>query len=121
MAKTRELTPMQEAFLDALFGEADLDYNKAKQIAGYAPSVPIKSIVSSLKDEITELARFEIAMNAPKAARSMVGVMNDPVMLGAKERLRACEQILDRAGVIKTERIEVDTGGSAVILLPPKN
>ena len=121
MSKSRELTPMQTAFLEALFGEAKGNISEAKRLAGYSASMSTKELIESLQDEIIGIARLQLAQNAPLAAYALADIMADPVTLGAKEKMRAAEQILDRVGIVKTEKIEVDTGGSAVILLPPKN
>lgn len=121
MAKTRELTPMQAEFLEALFGEARGSISEAKRITGFYQSTSEKKIIDMLGDEMIGLARAQLSRSALKAAFALSDAMDDPVTLGVKEKMRAAEQVLDRVGIVKTEKIEVDTGGSAVILLPPKN
>ena len=44
----KELTDLQEKFLNALFGEAKGSYAKAMRIAGYAPSTNSHVIVTQL-------------------------------------------------------------------------
>lgn len=121
MAKSRELTPMQTAFLDALFGEARGNIKEAKKLAGYSPNISEKSLVESLQDEIIAVARLQLAHAAPRAAIAMSDMLDDPVSLGAKEKMRAAEQILDRVGVSKTEKIELDGSAFHVVVLPPKD
>lgn len=118
MAKDKILTNKQKAFLDALFGEAEGDYRTAMNIAGYAETTAINEIVSALKDEIVERTKDVIALHGPKAAftlgKGLTSVQNLSVM-------RAAEQILDRAGVVKPDKIEVDLGeGVGLFVLPPK-
>jgi hypothetical protein len=59
-------------------------------------------------------------MNAPKAAMAVIGGIDDPTQLGIKEKLSAAKDLLDRAGLIKTEKIEVNSSGG-VMLLPAKD
>ena len=42
-----------------------------------------------------------------------------PTQLGIKEKMMAAGQILDRAGVVKTERVNVESSGG-LFILPPK-
>lgn len=116
MAKT--LTDMQKLFLEYLFGEADQNATLAKQMAGYSSNYPTSAVVESLKDEIIEHTKLYLTRNGPKAARKVVDVLDDPTKLGTKEVLAAAKEILDRIGVVKTEKIEV--GGSAIFVLPAK-
>jgi hypothetical protein len=45
--------------------------------------------------------------------------LDDPTQLGIKEKMMAAGQILDRAGVVKTERVNVESSGG-LFILPPK-
>lgn len=116
----RKLTDLQKKFLEVLSEEAAGDMALAKKLAGYSPTTPVSSIVASLKDELVELARTHLATHSLKAAMAMTGVLADPTTLGVKEMLRASEQILDRVGVTKTEKISVEGQVQSVIILPPK-
>ena len=60
-----------------------------------------------------------MAGNAPKAAVAMVSSIDDPTQLGIRDRLSASKEILDRIGLVKTEKMQVEaTGGD--VLMPPK-
>ena len=60
--KTRELTTLQTAFLDALFGEANGDPLKAGELAGYSQN-SWHSVVKALKSDIIERAeRIQLGM-----------------------------------------------------------
>jgi len=61
-----------------------------------------------------------ISMNAPKAALGVVGVLDDPTALGAKNAVSAAKEVLDRAGVVKKEQVEVTAPKGAMFILPPK-
>ena len=49
----------------------------------------------------------------------MYKVMGDVDMLGAKEKMAAAKDLMDRAGFTKTEKIEVSTK-EPVFILPAK-
>ena len=119
MAK-RELTEMQQRFLDVLFEEAEGDPIKAKKLAGYSDNVGTTSITSALTNEIAELTRKFIAQSSTKAAYAMFSVLGkDADMLGFKERISASKDIMDRAGFVKTEKVEV-TAVEPLFILPAK-
>jgi hypothetical protein len=115
----RELTEKQQLFLDVLFEEAEGDPLKAKKLAGYSDNVPTSSVTASLVDEIAELTRKFIAQSSTKAAYTMFKVMGATDMLGAKERMAAAKDLMDRAGFVKTEKVEVTTS-EPVFILPAK-
>lgn len=114
----KDLTDMQKLFLEYLFGEAEGNPAQAKQLAGYSPNYPTSAVVGSLKDEIIEHTKLYLTRNGAKAAMKVVGVLDDPTKLGTKEVLAAAREVLDRIGVVKTEKIDV--GGNAIFILPAK-
>ena len=116
----RELTTKQKTFLQVLFDEADGDYIKAKQIAGYSTTTTAAEVLRSVKDEVVELTKEYLAMNAPRAARAMVNVLERPSELGNQHRLNAAKELLDRIGIHKTDKVEVSTP-NGIMLLPPKD
>ena len=118
MAK-RSLTEKQEKFLAVLFEEAKGDPIVAKKLAGYSDNVATSSITASLADEIAELTRKFIAQSSTKAAFTMFDVMGSNNMLGAKERMAAAKDIMDRAGFVKTEKVEV-SAANPLFILPAK-
>ena len=117
---SRELTERQQKFLAVLFDEAGGDVVQAKLIAGYSASSSTTDIVKSLKDEILEATQLFMSRNAPKAAMAMVGGLYDPTELGLKEKMSAAKELLDRTGLVKTEKMQVESTGG-VMLLPAKN
>ena len=118
MAK-RALTEKQELFLSVLFEAAEGDPLVAKKMAGYSENVPTSQVTASLADEIAELTRKFIAQSSTKAAFTMFKVMGDTDMLGAKERMAAAKDLMDRAGFVKTEKVEV-AAVEPVFILPAK-
>ena len=60
-----------------------------------------------------------MARNAPKAAMAMVGALYDPTELGIRDKMVAAKELLDRTGLVKTEKMHVEASGG-VMLMPPK-
>ena len=116
----RELTTKQQTFLQVLFDEADGDYIKAKRIAGYSETTSPSEVLRSVKDEVLELTKEYMAMNAPRAARAMINVLERPSELGNQHRLHAAKELLDRIGIHKTDKVEVSTP-NGIMILPPKD
>ena len=117
--KKRELTERQQKFLDVLFEEANGDVVKAKLLAGYSEHSATTSIIATMKDEIMEATHLFMSRNAPKAAVAMVSGVDDPTQLGIRDKLAASKELLDRVGLIKTEKVQVEASGG-VMILPPK-
>jgi hypothetical protein len=115
----RALTEKQQKLLAVLFDEAGGDLVAAKKLAGYSDSTTTTEIVSSLKEEIIDATHMYMARNAPKAAMSMVGALYDPTELGIRDKMQAAKELLDRTGLVKTEKMQVEAKGG-VMLMPPK-
>jgi len=116
----RNLTEKQSKFLEVLFEEASGDVVLAKKLAGYNPESSTASIVEALKDEIFDATKTYMSRVGPKAAVAYASALDDPTQLGVKERMVAAGQILDRAGIVKTERVAVESTGG-LFILPPNN
>ena len=117
--KDRNLTEKQQAFLDHLV-ETGGDFKKSAELAGYSGNH--YQVLKSLKEEVADLASDVLAREAPTAAFKIIEVMksNKPVPQ-ANNKLQAAQTILDRVGVSKTDRIDVNhnTGGG-IFILPEK-
>jgi len=116
----KELTEKQRKFLDVLFDEANGDVTQAKLLAGYAPTSSTSDIVRGIKEEVLEATQMFMARNAPRAAVAMVSGINDPTELGMREKMTAAKELLDRTGLVKTEKMQVESTGG-VMLMPVKN
>ncbi len=115
-----ELTSKQETFLEALTGEARGNIRDAMRAAGYSDNTRVNEVVGPLKEQIIERSSLLLAMNAPRATFSMVDVLIDPGALGARNAVSAAAQILDRAGIVKKEQLEVTGPDNGIFILPPK-
>ena len=115
----RKLTEKQEKFLKVLFDVAGGDVVRAKQIAGYADSSATTDIIKSIKEEILEATQLYMSRNAPKAAMAMVSGIDNPTELGVRDKMSAAKELLDRTGLVKTEKMQVESTGG-VMLMPAK-
>ena len=116
----RELTDKQQAFLTHLV-ETQGDAKKAAELAGY--SSHYHHVVKTLKSEILELTQEVLANSAPKAAFKLVEIMDSKrPIIQANNKLAAAQTLLDRVGVGKVERVDVNhnvqSGG--IFLMPDK-
>ncbi len=116
----KELTVKQQTFLDHLV-ETGGDPKEAARLAGYSKNGHWQ-VVHALKNEIIELASNILAQSAPKAAMKLVDVMeSDRPIPQANMKLQAAQTILDRTGLGKQERMDVNhkiEGG--LFILPAK-
>ena len=115
----RKLTERQQKFIDALFAEANGSIKDAKIIAGYSANTNNQEIIKGIKVEIFEATQLYMASNAPRAAMAMVGGLVDPTELGIRDKMAAAKELLDRTGLIKTEKVQVEASGG-VMLMPTK-
>ncbi len=119
MAK-KELTEQQKRFLEVLFADANGNINQAMKMAGFSEGYSRRQLTNSLKEEIIEATQLYIAMAAPKAAVAMINAIDDPTELGLKEKMSAAKDLLDRAGLVKTEKVHVESSTGGVMILPAK-
>ena len=118
----RNLTESQEKFLDALFGEAKGDPRKAGKIAGYS-SHSYPKVVRNLKSEIVSRAENYLATHSAKAAAKMVDMLDeDGTTPHANIRMEAAKQILDRIGIAKKEKLDINMKAvHGIFILPAKD
>jgi|TARA_Y100000361_G_scaffold146052_1_gene156006 hypothetical protein len=116
----KELTTKQQSFLDCLI-ETGGDPKLAAEKAGYAANTHWQ-VTKALKTEIIDLASNILAQSAPKAAMKLVDVMeSDTPVPQANIRLQAAQTILDRIGLGKTDRLDVNHKSSGgIFVLPAK-
>ena len=115
----KELTEQHKRFLEVLFADANGNINHAMRMAGFSEGYSRRSLTNYLKEEIIEATQLYIAMAAPKAAVAMINAIDDPTELGLKEKMSAAKDLLDRAGLVKTEKVQVESTGG-IMVLPAK-
>jgi|TARA_E500000318_G_C3500239_1_gene188046 hypothetical protein len=116
----KTLTTKQQIFLENLI-EFNGDTKLAGEKAGYSPT-SVHSVVKSLKNEILDLAEGILAQSAPKAALKLVDIMDSSTPVPqANMRIQAAQTILDRVGLGKTDRLDVNVSTpSGLFILPAK-
>ena len=120
--QNKELTVQQKTFVNVLFGEAKGNPKKAGELAGYAPS-SYPTVVKALKDEILDRAEYSLPLHSAKAVKGLVDALDEDGMTPAANiRLEAARQILDRVGIVKKEKIDINTQvAHGIFILPPKD
>ena len=120
--QSKELTIQQKTFINVLFGEAQGNPKKAGELAGYSPSSYPK-VIKALKDEIVAQAEYSLALHSAKAVRGLVDALDEDGMPPAANiRMEAAKQILDRVGLVKKEKIDINAQvAHGIFILPPKD
>ena len=120
MKNKKELTTKQQIFLENII-PCGGNLKQAAEIAGYAPG-SYTTIAKDLRKEIIELAENVMAFNAPQAAMKVVEMINsDAPVPQANVRLQAAQTLLDRVGLGKKDKLEVDVQNSqGLFILPAK-
>ena len=113
---TKNLTENQQKFMAVLFDEAGGDVVLAKKLAGYSDTTTTSTVIKGLRDEIAEVTRDYMARVAPRAAVAMGNALVDPTELGIRDKMVAAKDLLDRAGYIKTEKVNVESSGGLFVL-----
>ena len=103
----REYTERQLSFLANLLKTGG-DPKQAAELAGYSEgSYP--QVIKALKQEMIDLASDVLAQSAPKAAFKLVEVMEaEHSIPQSNVKIQAAQTILDRIGLGKAERIDVN-------------
>ena len=116
----RPLTELQESFLECYYA-SDFDVKKATKKAGIKPGYT-PTLVRSLKKEMLELIEIKLVENAGDAINTMHNILvADTPIPNISTKLEAAKTVLDRIGVTKKERIEVEHKGEiGLFVLPPK-
>ena len=115
----RKLTEKQQDFLNNLI-ETKGNLKLSAELAGYAGNH--YQVIKSRRQEIVDLASNILAREAPSAAFKLVEVMqSDNAMPQANVKLQAAQTILDRVGLGKQDKLDVNhnTGGG-IFILPEK-
>tara|TARA_R100001443_G_scaffold46652_1_gene59459 strand:- start:462 stop:920 length:459 start_codon:yes stop_codon:yes gene_type:complete len=117
--QARQLTEKQQLFLDNLI-ETQGDAKAAAQLAGYSGGH--YQVLKALKNEVLELTKDVLAHNAPKAAFKLLEIMDsDKPIPQANNKLVAAQSLLDRVGVSKSEKLDINMqASSGIFILPDK-
>ena len=114
----KKLTEKQENFLNNLI-ETKGNLKLSAELAGYSGNH--YQVIQSLKQEIVDLASDVLAREAPLAAFKLVEVLqSDKALPQANVKLQAAQTILDRVGLGKKERLDVNHNVSGGIFILPE-
>ena len=118
----RNLTDMQEKFLDGLYGEAQGNPREAARLAGYSENSYPK-VIRNLKKEIIELAETHLSTHSAKAATRLITLLDeDGTTPQASIRLAAANSVLDRVGLTKKDQLDINMKAlHGIFILPPKD
>ena len=118
-ATTRTLTEKQQSFLSNLI-ETKGDLKLSAELAGYSGNH--YQIIQSLKHEIGDLASDVLAREAPSAAFKLIEMMKSSnAVPQANVKLQAAQTILDRVGVSKKEKLDINHKvTNSIFILPEK-
>ena len=124
MGVPKRLTEMQKRFAEFLvYGgpTGPVSKSEAAELAGYSNGSHYQ-VVKALKDEIIDFATDVLALSAPEAAFKLVDIMKtDKPIPQIANKLQAAQAILDRVGVVKKERLDINHNVSGgVFILPAK-
>ena len=120
LEKKRKYTEKQQSFLDAMYDSNTGDIRQAMTIAGYDSSAPSTFLLQSLSSELIEIATHTLAKNAPRAANKIVDIMlSDMPIPQVNQKLQAAQTLLDRVGVVKEQKMNVEHNVSGGIFIIP--
>lgn len=98
------------------------DASQAKSAAGYSEDVAVSQIFAT--QGVSKLLRDQtnhyLEQNAPIAIHTLLRIMKEDAILGARDKLAAVKEVLDRAGFTKTDKVQVETK-SPLFILPSKD
>lgn len=111
------LTHKDNKFLEVLFDECKGNIKEAMKLAGLTG--PQSLVTKRLGAKIKEISSDYFVANTAKATIAMIGVLDEPNAVGAKNILVAADKILDRGGIVKKEETVVQEQ-NFMFILPPK-
>jgi|TARA_R100000479_G_scaffold165205_1_gene104382 hypothetical protein len=116
----KELTPKQEAFIDALIQNGG-NVSQAMRTAGYEQTSRAW-LVKSVSEEIVERTQNYLAAHGMKAASNLITALDEDGTTPKGElRLKAAESLLNRIGIGSRETVDHNvTAMHGVVILPNK-
>ena len=115
--RTRPLTEAQENFL-ALAMKYNLDFKRAYEDTDY--KYQYSALMYQLKDEVLALTETLLASEAPQSVKKIIEIRDsDEAIPNAATKLDASKTILDRVGLGKREKLEVDNKVSGGLFIIP--
>jgi hypothetical protein len=120
--KKNEITEKQNNFLDALFDNGG-DINEAMLTSDYQQGSK-GWLVRSLRSEIIERAKYELAGSAVKSVKRISETLDADGTIPNSHmelRMKAATDILDRVGISKRQEVDIKAELiHGIVLLPAK-
>lgn len=95
----------------------------AKEAAGYSDNYNVYLILSSdaVQKAIIKACQSHLTLALPKAVSKTTNLLDNPTQDGARRLQETANTIMDRVGLIKVDKQELEIKApDGVILLPPK-
>lgn len=117
-----KLTDRQEQALQNFIDSGFEDPKASFIAAGYDPKT-VHSAIRALRDEIQEIAEMFLVSHSPKAVKTILDVMtSEEGVAQAGNKLDAAKTVLDRIGLGKKDKVEVNHNVSGgIFILPSKD
>lgn len=118
-----KLTDLEGLFLDNLFSDEYLDDAPAAAIAaGYSENTSSSQLKYKLTEHIVERTERYLANQGLKSAKNLVSIQDKPAQAGAANIINSANSVLDRIGIVKKQKMELETNQqTAILILPSKN
>lgn len=123
-SKKRELTELEQKFLDFLFSEdAQGNPTIAKELAGYSPNTSTYGILKQLSEEIRERAKQTLATYSGQAVWTLINMLGSNASdAGAMNKIKAAQEILNRAAIKENEESNtLNVPKTGLVILPAKS
>lgn len=119
---TKESSEKQAKFVELIFLPEYIGREKQALIdAGYSENTQLSHVYEFTKKAIIEKSDSILAKLLPKTFKNLEDVMDDAAQKGAKAKLEAVWGVLDRCGLNKKDRLDIEHKGiSGVFVLPIK-
>ncbi|HLZ65513.1 MAG TPA: hypothetical protein VKQ29_04745 [Aliidongia sp.] len=114
------MSDIEDRFIHALIYTTNGDPIAAAVIAGYNDPQSGLKVAKKLKHQIAEASELALILKTPEAIAALAAVLVDPTIPGTKERISAAKEILDRAGLVGTQKVSV-SAPSGLFVLPAKD
>jgi len=120
MASKRDLSAQEYMFLEYLFdGDTVRHPKEAKKLAGYDDAYPLGKVLDNVSEELIKRCDKYLTAYGPKAIAGLLSIINDPTEPGAKIKLQAITDLLDRAGIVKKEKTETQQAAQNFLFVLP--
>lgn len=117
----KELSELEKGFIHNFVWE-DMNMSQAALAAGYSAGTNPSMIAKRLAKEIVEEVAKKVAVTAPEALKKLTDLLKEPTSPGGQLSEKVANSLLEKAGIVKKDKVEVEhIAPNAILILPPKN